>query len=327
MPTVSVVVPNYNHARFLRQRIDSIFAQTYQDFELILLDDCSTDGSREILKEYARDPRVRLDFNEANSGSPYKQWNRGVRTAKGKYAWIAESDDYAAPDLLNRLVTVLERDAGVSFAYCRSRCVDEAGGVGAFIDAHLGYDVERWSSDFCEGGLDTCREQFLFHNPVANASAVVFRKSTYERIGGADEHLRYCGDWKLWAAMVLRGKLAYVCEPLNYYRFHAGTVRSKSHEEALHIVEPLEVVRSIVESGALRRSDVRNVRDAQAALWVPLVVSSKTPLRVKWIALKRAHALDPYAVHRVLRAGWTGIGLKVRRLWKEFTKRGTYASK
>jgi cellulose synthase/poly-beta-1,6-N-acetylglucosamine synthase-like glycosyltransferase len=82
MPTVSVIVPNYNHARFLARRIDSILKQSFQDFELILLDDCSTDDSRSILSLYARDPRVRIEFNEANSGGTFKQWNKGVRSRK-----------------------------------------------------------------------------------------------------------------------------------------------------------------------------------------------------------------------------------------------------
>ena len=101
MPKVSVIVPNYNHERFLRQRIDSILAQTFRDFELILLDDCSTDYSREILREYASDPHVtHAEFNEVNSGSTFKQWNKGVRLAQGKYVWIAESDDYANPHFI-----------------------------------------------------------------------------------------------------------------------------------------------------------------------------------------------------------------------------------
>ncbi|HVB58282.1 MAG TPA: glycosyltransferase family 2 protein, partial [Candidatus Acidoferrales bacterium] len=100
MPTVSVIVPNYNHARFLRKRIDSVLQQTFQDFELILLDDCSTDDSRSILSSYAGDPRIRIEFNDANSGSTFKQWNKGVRLARGKYVWIAESDDYAGEKLL-----------------------------------------------------------------------------------------------------------------------------------------------------------------------------------------------------------------------------------
>jgi len=92
MPAVSVIVPNYNHARFLRRRVETILAQTFQDFELILLDDCSTDDSRSVLRQYSSDPRVRLEFNEVNSGSTFKQWNKGVRLAQGKYIWIAESD-------------------------------------------------------------------------------------------------------------------------------------------------------------------------------------------------------------------------------------------
>src|SRR6266576_4746622 len=95
MPNVSVVVPNYNHARFLRQRIDSVLGQTYQDFEVILLDDCSTDQSRSIIGEYQNDPRVRVELNKRNSGSTFKQWNKGVWLVRGEYVWIVESDDDA----------------------------------------------------------------------------------------------------------------------------------------------------------------------------------------------------------------------------------------
>src|SRR5438874_4285236 len=108
MPTVSVIVPNYNHAPYLLRRIDSILAQTYRDFELILLDDCSTDDSREILTSYRDNPRVRIEFNAKNSGSVFKQWNKGVQLARGRYIWIAESDDYADPRSLARIVPILE---------------------------------------------------------------------------------------------------------------------------------------------------------------------------------------------------------------------------
>lgn len=77
MPTVSVIVPNYCHAPYLEQRIESILQQTFQDFELILLDDCSTDGSREILERYRNHPKVSgIFYNERNSGSPFKQWKK-----------------------------------------------------------------------------------------------------------------------------------------------------------------------------------------------------------------------------------------------------------
>src|SRR6266404_3431860 len=119
-PKVSVVIPNYNHARFLRRRIESVMNQSFQDFEVILLDDCSTDESRSILSEYAADPRVKIEFNEKNSGSTFKQWNKGVRLARGEYVWIAESDDYADERLLERLVSRLDAEPGAVFCSCRS---------------------------------------------------------------------------------------------------------------------------------------------------------------------------------------------------------------
>ena len=117
-PAVSVIVPNYNHAPFLRQRIDSILNQTFQDLELIILDDCSTDDSRRIIESYRNEPRVRaIIYNEANSGSTFAQWKRGLREARGKYVWIAESDDYADADFLSVLVSTLENhpEAAVAF--------------------------------------------------------------------------------------------------------------------------------------------------------------------------------------------------------------------
>src|ERR1035441_8594166 len=119
MPKVSIVVPNYNHARFLRRRVESVLRQTFQDFEVILLDDCSTDDSRSILSKYADDPRVRIEFNEVNSGSPFKQWNKGVELALGEYVWIAESDDYADERLLEKLVARLEAEPATALSPSR----------------------------------------------------------------------------------------------------------------------------------------------------------------------------------------------------------------
>src|SRR6185437_10099936 len=228
MPKVSVVIPNYNHARFLRKRIDSILAQTFQDFELILLDDCSTDDSRSILSSYSDGPHVSANqFNEENSGSTFKQWNKGVRLARGEYVWIAESDDYASERMLGCLVALLDADPKVAFAYCRSWRVsgDQLDGFG---DYYLGYvDAHRWTADYFADGKEECRKYFVRVNPVPNASAVVFRRALYEQVGGPDESLRLCADWKLWAAMALRGRIAYLGEPLNYFRFHDASVRKK----------------------------------------------------------------------------------------------------
>src|SRR5437588_9034397 len=125
-PLVSVIVPNYNHAKYLPRRLESILAQTAVDFELILLDDCSTDDSRSLLTRFAAtDARCRCVFNAKNSGSVFRQWNLGVGMARGKYIWIAESDDWAAPTFLAQLVSALERNPRCGIAYCQSRTIDE----------------------------------------------------------------------------------------------------------------------------------------------------------------------------------------------------------
>ncbi len=95
-PAVSIIVPNYNHEIHLLKRLETIFNQTFRDFEVILLDDASTDESRKILEEYAGRPEVtHFLVNTENSGSAFQQWKKGIRLAEGDYVWIAESDDFS----------------------------------------------------------------------------------------------------------------------------------------------------------------------------------------------------------------------------------------
>ena len=248
MATVSVVIPNYNHGLYLRKRIDSVLGQTYQDFEVILLDDCSTDNSRDILKPYACDERVRIEFNDQNSGTPFKQWNKGVRMARGKYVWIAESDDYADVCFLERMVPLLAEKSDVTFAYCRSHRIGEDDQLQGYADWYLEpWDAEHWKTDFLVEGYQECRRFFAFLNPVPNASAVLFRKQIYEQVGGADERYKVSADYQVWAKMALRGKIAYVADPMNYFRSHSANVRSHAVENELGATEHFYAMRWIVE--------------------------------------------------------------------------------
>ena len=145
---------------------------------------------------------MRLEFNQVNSGSTFKQWNKGVRLARGKYVWIAESDDYADPRLLERLMAVLEADATVAFAYCRSWRVTEDGRKGRILRflpvlpgcVSMDDRLLRGRARRVPRLLRTTK-----HGPQCERSG--FSREIYERVGGADESLRLCGDWKLWAAM------------------------------------------------------------------------------------------------------------------------------
>lgn len=314
MPVVSVIIPNYNHARFLHKRIDSVLQQTFQDFEVILLDDCSTDDSRSILSSYAGDPRVRIEFNDANSGSPFKQWNKGVRLARGEYVWIAESDDYADKRFLERLVAVLDADPQVVYAYCRSWSVSANGDLDGFADSYLAdIDPHRWAADYCADGREECRSYFVPANPVPNASAVAFRKAVYERVGGADESLLLCGDWKLWAAMALTGNVAYLGDPLNYFRFHDASVRNKSALIKTNVVEPLHVIRWILGEVTPSKTVLEKLYEVTSNMWVPFVMSAHAPLALKRSILRDARAIDPHAIRRAVRPAWTTIQRKFAR--------------
>lgn len=324
MPTVSVIVPNYNHACFLPRRIQSILGQTFQDFELILLDDCSTDDSRTILAQYASDPRVRTEFNEANSGSTFKQWNKGVRLAQGKYVWIAESDDYAGERLLERLVAVLDRDPAVTFAYCRSWRVTDDDQIDGYGDWHLdALDPRLWKKDFCADGRKLCRSYFVRSPVVSNASAAVFRKAAFESVGGADESLRLCGDWKLWAALAFAGKVGYISEPLNYFRYHASTVRNKSSLDATDVFEKLQVIRWILERAGPSKSDLQNACEDACNFWVPALMSMRSPLSLKRAILNEVRTIDPHPMRRALRPGLVTVRRKFMRHWRSLRSKSS----
>lgn len=315
---VSVIIPNYNHERFLRRRIESVLGQTYQDFELILLDDCSTDNSRRILSEYAGNPRVRFDFNRANSGTPFRQWNKGVGMAQGKYMWIAESDDYADDHLLERLIEPLSRDDEITFAYCRSWHVTESDEQRGFVwPCVKEAELCRWAADFVTDGQEECRKYLLNANTVVNASAVVFKKDVYEAVGGPDESLRLCGDWKLWAAMALRGKIAYVSEPLNYQRFHNESMRAKSANNAMDFRESLRVIGWMANELRLSPQEREKLQRKVANVWVSLLMSLRIPIAVKGEILRELRTIDPQPLRRVALPAIATVQRKFGRYWRD----------
>jgi hypothetical protein len=287
-----------------------VLGQTYRDFEVILLDDCSTDESRSVISEYAADPRVRVEFNETNSGSTFKQWNKGVRLAKGEYVWIAESDDYADKNLLARLVAALDAEPSIAFAYCRSWRVSAEDHLDGFADSYL--DRHRWTADYCADGREECRNFLVVCNTIPNASAALFRKVAYELVGGADESLRLCGDWKLWAAMALTGRVAYLGEPLNYFRFHDQSVRDTSGL-ILHALESLQLSRWVMKQVTPSETAREKMCVRQAKLWVPALMSVHVPFGMKSQILREVRAIDPRPIRHAIRPALVTFRLKVAR--------------
>ena len=124
MPKVSIIIPSYNHAQFLTKRLKSIFNQSFTDYEIIFLDDNSSDNSVDIFRSLKNEKCTKEIVNTENSGSLYMQWNRGVSEARGEYLWFAESDDWSEKDFLDEMVSILDKNKNVGMAYCRSNYID-----------------------------------------------------------------------------------------------------------------------------------------------------------------------------------------------------------
>lgn len=239
MPVVSVIVPNYNHAQYLQQRIESILDQTYQDFELILLDDCSADNSVEVLKTYCKHPKVsHFIINEKNSGSTFKQWNKGVELAQGKYIWIAESDDVADSHFLEVLVKELETNSKLGLVYSHSKLIDS--------DGKITYENQKKKiEDTVEYlGIEYIKQKLSLTNHIWNASMMVFQKEYYPNLKERELYssMKYCGDWFFY--VILLGKNVSILEiqqTLNYYRIHNENVSNNALKSGLAFLEGLDV--------------------------------------------------------------------------------------
>jgi len=251
-PVVSVIIPNYNHAPYLPQRINSVLGQTFPHFELIILDDCSPDESREVIREFAtQDARIRMAFNDENSGSTFKQWNKGVGLAQGDYIWIAESDDFADECFLEKLVPILQKNKNIGMVYCMSHKVNEKNEIigDAMPRDNENLDPDRWEKDFVNNGVDECANVMIFKNVIANASGLVFQKEVFVKCGGAAEKLKLCGDWLTYAKMLKFTDVAYVAERLNYFRVHSNTVRKKKSFSGWEAIwERFQVLQYVTEN-------------------------------------------------------------------------------
>jgi glycosyltransferase involved in cell wall biosynthesis len=245
---VSVIVPNYNHAVYLNQRIDSILNQSFNDFELIILDDCSTDNSKEVIKNYENKAHVsHIVFNNENSGSTFYQWQKGIELAKGDLVWIAESDDFCRKDFLEKMVSCFT-DSEVVLAYSRSCDVDENSNIMGLSYSHL-----DWCDDsFIKSGNLEINDHLYLENTIPNVSAVIFRKSAVGK--SIQANYKLCGDWYFYINLLKRGKIAYVSEPLNYHRFHVRNVRSSQLKLYNGINERLEIVEYIKRENLISES-------------------------------------------------------------------------
>lgn len=268
MPKVSIVLPSYNYAKYLDERIQSLLNQTYTDFELVIVDDASTDNSVEIINQYVNDSRVKTHFFDQNSGLPYKRWNDGADLSQGEYILFAGADDSCEPTMLEKLVSKLDAHPNVGIAYTQSLEIDGEGKVIRSLTYRTDdLDKQRWQQDYVNNGQDECR-YLVVKNTIPNASSVLLRREIFEKAGRFDEQLRLVADWLLWAKILLISDVAYVAEPLNYFRVHRKTVRSKTRGAGNHIEEYYKVLSYITENAQLPQASLDKAYNRLVNRWV-----------------------------------------------------------
>ena len=271
MPKVSIIVPNYQHEAYLEKRLSSIEAQSFKDYEVILLDDGSKDASPELLKKFAaKYPAAQLIINEKNSGSPFVQWNKGADIAKGDYLWIAESDDYCEAHFLTEMVNLMDQHPQMGIAYCHSMMVDEKGQNLNSYAENLAFifKTNAWQSDFVKKGKEACQQWLFNHNPIPNASGILIRRKAYQEVNGADPKFRLNGDWHLYAKILLYYDLGFINKELNYFRVHQKTQRTKSRKRA-SVYEELYAINTLLRKALPEaRDDAERSLDEFGNWWI-----------------------------------------------------------
>nr|WP_121270601.1 glycosyltransferase family 2 protein [Pedobacter schmidteae] len=269
MVKVSVIIPNFNHAPYLKKRIDSVLAQSYQEIEVILLDDRSTDNSVNILESYRQHPKIsHIHYNHQNSKSTFKQWAMGIKLAKGAYIWIAESDDFCEPFFLATLISQLEGHPNIGLAYCKSLPVNAEDYIFDDSDQWMKrVHQTRWETDFINNGSQECVHFLSVQCTIPNVSAVLFKRETLENL--ELEHIPYlvCGDWFTYIKILKKYDIAYTALPLNYHRSHSGNVRTKNQHRLL--LEQLSVMAYLNSNFKVSRSKPYNTSvEEKLSFWL-----------------------------------------------------------
>lgn len=239
---ISVVVPNYNYSKFLYQRLYSILNQKVKLHEIILLDDCSKDDSRakidEIVNVLSKYIKIQKVYNETNSGSAFKQWQKGFELASGDYVWIAEADDYCNENLISKLIKPIIKDSSILISYADTAFIDAKGEI---LMKTIKPEIDlmktgHWDHSYVNLGRNEIENYSFLNCTIANVSSCVIKKGNYGAYLEKSGKFKQAGDWLFYVNVMKNGKIAYTNEVLNYYRVHGNNV-SSTMDHKKHIGE------------------------------------------------------------------------------------------
>jgi glycosyltransferase involved in cell wall biosynthesis len=293
-PLVSVVFTSYNHEKFLKQAIDSIINQSFKDYEFIIIDDCSTDRSREIISTYADVDHVVLHLLEQNTGSYVKASHYGALRARGKYLLFAQCDDYSESTQLSALVNVLTTGAdNIGVVFSRSNMVDSQG---AFISDDYSLRNKAFKTKCktdCLISGDEMRSFLSYACVIPNLSAALIEKSLYFKVGGLPEKYLMAADWAFWLSLAEETNFYYLTATLNNFRQHDTTIRSKTKIDK-QLIEIFTLFDEHIKQYKLKGQKKREMLRGFGNIWAtyflefPSAVSSSFPKVIKEVSGKNS---------------------------------------
>lgn len=295
MITVSILIPNYNHALFLKQRIESVLNQTYQDFELIMMDDCSTDHSRQIIEEYRNHPKVsKIVYNEHNSGGVFKQWIKGIEMASGKYLWIAESDDAAEPTFLEETVRVLENDPNVGMVFTDTTIIDANGNKITTTSETKSIAYQHLASLGNVIKQDHLGAFLISELVIENASCVLFRKSNLQKIDFKElAQFTNTGDRFVYIGMALQASIILIPKALNLMRSHAHNTTKKNWENGNLHRDRLKVILYYFDRLAQNKATLQHISKLYKNHFISFVTHGRFEANITLLKkLKEKHEMS-----------------------------------
>lgn len=263
---ISVVIPNYNYEKFLLQRLYSILNQKIKIHEIIILDDVSTDNSRELIdnieKEINKYINIKKIYNKENSGSAFKQWRKGFEEATGDYVWIAEADDYCNDKFLENIIKPIKKNNNIVISYSDTAFIDKDGyivmkSIKPEIDI---LKTKHWNNNFINNGKQEIENYAYLNCTIANVSSVLFKNNDYTRFFEEAGKFKQAGDWMFYVYVMSTGDIAYTNKALNYYRIHGSNVTSQTKKQN-HFNEIVNIHKNIEKEFGLNKTQKKNIED------------------------------------------------------------------
>jgi glycosyltransferase involved in cell wall biosynthesis len=208
-PRLTVCLPTFNKALYLPTAVESVLAQDFRDYELLIVDDASTDGTAEAVQRF-RDSRIRFLRNPQNLGL-VENWNRCLNLAQGDYVMVFHDDDVMLPGLLRREVEVLDANPKVVLVHAAAQAIDESGAVLCVAAPHA------WPQ--LSSGLEFVT--YYWTQGYVVMPSAMFRKSLALKLGAFNPNLRLCGDADMWQRLAFEGQVAFLDDLLISNRIHA----------------------------------------------------------------------------------------------------------